>query len=109
MDTVSQVCMELQGEMVRNSRLVHGPVPEMLESGQVVTVEPGIYFVEGLIKPAYEDPRTREFLVMDEIEKFEEVGGVRIEDNVAVYKDRVENLTETCPKTVEEIEEIMRE
>ena len=87
----------------------HGPVPEMLESGQVVTVEPGIYFVEGLIKPAYEDPRTREFLVMDEIEKFEEVGGVRIEDNVAVYKDRVENLTETCPKTVEEIEEIMRE
>ena len=68
----------------------------------------GIYFVDGLLGPAFEDPRVAEFLNRDAIEKFMCVGGVRIEDNVAVTPDGYENLT-TCPKTVREIEEIMAE
>lgn len=43
----------------------------------------------------------------DEIERFREVGGVRIEDNIAVTAAGYDNLT-TCPKTVEDIEAIMR-
>ena len=39
-----------------------GPVPERLEVGHVVTCEPGIYFVDGLLGPAFEDPRLRDFL-----------------------------------------------
>ena len=85
-----------------------GPVPETLVPGHVVTCEPGIYFVDGLLGPAFEDPRVAEFLNRDAIEKFTRVGGVRIEDNVAVTPDGYENLT-TCPKTVQEIEEIMAE
>jgi Xaa-Pro dipeptidase len=85
-----------------------GPVPETLVPGHVVTCEPGIYFVDGLLGPAFEDPKMAEFLNRDAIEKFSRVGGVRIEDNVAVTPEGFENLT-TCPKTVREIEEIMAE
>ena len=84
-----------------------GPVPDMLSPGMVVTCEPGIYFVDGLLDPAFEDPALADFLVRDEIEKFMEVGGVRIEDNIAVTADGYDNLT-TCPKTVEDVEAIMR-
>jgi len=85
-----------------------GPVPETLVPGHVVTCEPGIYFVDGLLGPAFEDPKMAEFLNRDAIEKFSFVGGVRIEDNVLVTPEGFENLT-TCPKTVREIEEIMAE
>lgn len=36
-----------------------GPVPDTLLAGMVVTCEPGIYFVDGLLGPALEDPRLR--------------------------------------------------
>lgn len=84
-----------------------GPVPGTLLEGMVVTCEPGIYFIDGLLGPALEDPNLRGFLVRDEIERFREVGGVRIEDNIAVTAGGYDNLT-TCPKTVDDIEAIMR-
>lgn len=84
-----------------------GPVPETLLEGQVVTCEPGIYFVDGLLGPAMEDATTREFLDADVVATFRPVGGVRIEDNLVVTSDGVDNLT-TCPKTVKDIEDIMR-
>ena len=71
-----------------------------------MTCEPGIYFVDGLLQPAYEDSYLKDFLVRDEIERFKEVGGVRIEDNIAITEDGAENLT-TVAKTVEDIEAIM--
>ena len=60
------------------------------------------------MEPALEDRFLKDFLVRDEIERFKAVGGVRIEDNVAITEDGAENLT-TCPKTVEEIEAICRD
>lgn len=33
--------------------------------------------------------------------------GIRIEDNILVTEDHPKNLTETCPKLVEEIEKVM--
>ena len=83
-----------------------GPVPDTLRPGHVVTCEPGIYFVDGLLQPAYEDSYLKDFLVRDEIERFKEVGGVRIEDNIAITEDGAENLT-TVAKTVEDVEAIM--
>lgn len=49
---------------------------------QVITVEPGCYFVEATLGPALQDPDLSRFFVLEEIEKLRGSGGVRIEDDV---------------------------
>jgi Xaa-Pro aminopeptidase len=61
-----------------------------LEAGMVMTVEPGFY-----IRPAPNVPK-----------HFENIG-VRIEDDVLITPNGMENLTASCPKTVAEIEAVM--
>jgi hypothetical protein len=34
-----------------------GPVPERLQQGQVITVEPGLYFMPLLLQRAFSDPK----------------------------------------------------
>jgi Xaa-Pro dipeptidase len=63
----------------------HGPVPTVpLEPGFVVTCEPGVYIMPLLVERACADPKQAPFLVRGAIEKLAPVGGVRIEDNVAL-------------------------
>ncbi|KAL1918286.1 uncharacterized protein VTP21DRAFT_2946 [Calcarisporiella thermophila] len=76
-----------------------------LEEGMVVTVEPGVYFCEHIIRPALNDERRR-FINLEQLERFRPVGGVRIEDCVVVRATGVDNLT-TAPKTVKDIEAVM--
>lgn len=61
-----------------------------LEAGMVMTVEPGFY-----IRPAANVPK-----------EFENIG-IRIEDDVVVTANGMENLTVDCPKTVADIEALM--
>ncbi|PEE41270.1 aminopeptidase P family protein [Bacillus pseudomycoides] len=56
----------------------------VLEEGMVITIEPGLYIEEESI-------------------------GIRIEDDILVTKDGYENLSKDIIRTVEEIEEFMRE
>lgn len=49
---------------------------------QVITVEPGCYFIEALLYPAMESANLSKFLNFTEIEKFWNFGGVRIESDV---------------------------
>ncbi|XP_054725029.1 xaa-Pro dipeptidase-like [Uloborus diversus] len=79
-----------------------------LEKGMVLTIEPGIYFIDALLNAAFEDPEKSKHLVRDKIEQFRNFGGVRIEDDVLVTDEGVENLT-LVPRTVEEIEDLMAE
>ena len=58
-----------------------------LEPGMVLTVEPGLYIRAGDGVPAH----------------FADIG-VRIEDDVVVTADGIENLTGRTPKTVAEVE-----
>ena len=77
-----------------------------LMPGMVITIEPGIYFIPALLKPALEDPATSKFLVKDRIEKLYDFGGVRIEDNLIITENGNENLTD-IPKSIQDIETMM--
>jgi Xaa-Pro dipeptidase len=77
-----------------------------LPAGCVITVEPGVYFCRFIIEPYLKDPVHGKFIDAAVLDKYWDVGGVRIEDDVVVTETGHENLTPT-PKTVEEIERIM--
>ena len=77
-----------------------------LEPGMVITVEPGIYFIEALLGPALADPKLSRYLALKVVERFRGFGGVRIEDDVAVTTTGADNLTRV-PRTVDEIESVM--
>jgi Xaa-Pro dipeptidase len=64
-----------------------------LKAGMYLTIEPGCYFIEPLLKQAYEDPNLSKFLVKENIERFRNFGGVRIEDDVLITKTGIENFT----------------
>ena len=56
---------------------------ELLWSGsQVITVEPGCYFIDTLLTKARNDPISSKFFNWQEIEKYKSFGGVRIESDV---------------------------
>lgn len=80
----------------------------ILKAGMVLTIEPGIYFIDVLLDKALSDPEQSKYLVKDVIEKFRKFGGVRIEDDVHITENGVENLTDV-PRTVKEIEAVMAE
>jgi Xaa-Pro dipeptidase len=77
-----------------------------LEKGMVITVEPGVYFIDALLEPALRDPILSKFLNDSKISRFRTFGGVRIEDDVIVTANGIENMTQ-LPRTVEEIEAVM--
>lgn len=80
-------------------------LPEIkLNRGMCVTVEPGIYFIDILLDQAKKDSNISNFFVFDKIEEAKkEVGGVRIEDTLAITENGYDNLTHV-PRTVKEIE-----
>ncbi|KAM3665229.1 xaa-Pro dipeptidase isoform X3 [Ammospiza nelsoni] len=79
-----------------------------LQPGMVLTVEPGIYFIQPLLEQALHDPARACFINRDVLQRFRAFGGVRIEDDVVVTATGVELLT-CVPRTVQEIEAFMAE
>lgn len=77
-----------------------------LQSGMTVTIEPGLYFIPALLKPALEDDTKSKFLNGSRLESFFDFGGVRIEDNLIITDDGCENLTDV-PKEIKEIEGVI--
>ncbi|MDZ7658931.1 aminopeptidase P family protein [Fodinibius sp.] len=77
-----------------------------LQQSMVLTIEPGLYFVPALLKPALEDDKASKFLNASKLNDMMDFGGVRIEDNIIVTEDGCENLT-TVPKERDEIEKVM--
>lgn len=68
---------------------VRGKLPE----GSVITVEPGIYFCKFIIDPYLEDERQKQFLDKGVLDRYWDVGGVRIEGSISSrYDDCLANL-----------------
>lgn len=78
-----------------------------LQSGHVVTVEPGIYFIPQLIKQWQSENKFKEFINYKRVNEYLDFGGVRIEDNILVTKNSRRVLGKPIPKTVKEIESLM--
>ncbi|KAH6636527.1 putative Xaa-Pro aminopeptidase [Chaetomium tenue] len=71
---------------------------QKLAQGMVVTVEPGIYFCREYIEGYFlNNPDHAQYIDAEVLEKYWDVGGVRIEDDILVTKKGYENLT-SAPK-----------
>nr|XP_033797154.1 xaa-Pro dipeptidase [Geotrypetes seraphini] len=80
----------------------------ILQAGMVLTIEPGIYFIDHLLDQALADPTQSCYINNDVLQRFRNFGGVRIEDDIVVTANGMELLT-CVPRTVAEIEAFMAE
>ncbi|NP_001089413.1 peptidase D L homeolog [Xenopus laevis] len=79
-----------------------------LQERMVLTIEPGIYFIDHVLDQALANPAQSCFINNAVLQRFRGCGGVRIEDDIAVTANGMELLT-CVPRTVEEIESFMAE
>ena len=80
----------------------------LISTGNILTVEPGIYFNPYLLTKAFDDINISKYFNKDMIKKdYFNFGGVRIEDIILVGKYGCINLSFNLPRTVEEIESLM--
>ena len=63
-----------------------------IEADQVFTIEPGLYFIEMLLREHRSGPK-RELFDWSLVDTLAKCGGVRVEDNVLVTADGHRNLT----------------
>ena len=63
-----------------------------LEAGNVVTIEPGLYFIEPLLRK-WKQEHDASVINWDRVEALMPYGGIRIEDNIVVTPDGFENMT----------------
>lgn len=64
----------------------------VLEPRMVLTIEPGIYFIDSLLAPWREGKFSQHF-DWTRIAALKPYGGIRIEDNVVIHQHGVENMT----------------
>ncbi|WP_288152915.1 aminopeptidase P family protein [uncultured Prevotella sp.] len=80
-----------------------------LEEGFVVTDEPGIYFIPDLIDKWRAENHCADFLNFDELDKYKDFGGIRIEDDVLITKDGCRFIgKDRIPYHPQDVEEFMK-
>lgn len=77
-----------------------------LEAGNVLTVEPGIYFNAFLIDEWKAQGKYTDFVNYDAVEKFKDFGGMRIEEDFLITSEGKQLLGNPLEKTADEIEEL---
>ncbi len=75
-----------------------------LRPGNVLTIEPGIYFIPELIDLWKSENRHSEFLNYPEIEKFKNFSGLRNEEDFVITTDGSRLLGKALPLTIEGVE-----
>jgi len=78
-----------------------------LESGMLVTIEPGFYQVPAILNDETFRSKYLDLVNWERLAQFADVRGIRIEDDVLVTDAGVEVLTGELPTKIEEIEELV--
>lgn len=79
-----------------------------LQPGFIITVEPGIYFIPELFKLWKSENKFSEFINYNKVEEYLGFGGIRLEDDVLVTETGYKILGKQIPKTIEEVENLMK-
>ena len=89
------------GGFMADERGTHANTPEqhpflrtsrVIESNQVFTIEPGLYFIDSLLADLKASKHSA-MINWDKIDTMRPFGGIRIEDNIIVHQSHNENMT----------------
>ena len=75
-----------------------------LETGFVITIEPGIYFVPQLMDLWRSQNHCADFLDFDALDQWRDFGGVRNEEDYLITTDGARRLGKAKPLTIDEVE-----
>ena len=79
-----------------------------LESGFVLTVEPGLYFIPELMDMWQAEGKLKDFINYDKLATFRNFGGARVEENFLITESGYQLLGEPLIKSVSDIEGLTR-
>jgi Xaa-Pro aminopeptidase/Xaa-Pro dipeptidase len=78
-----------------------------LQAGMAVTIEPGFYQVPALLNDPERREKYADVVNWDHLEKFSDVRGIRIEDDVLITNNGNQVLTAALPNQIEAVEQLV--
>lgn len=91
-DVAGFMASDAGGTLARPAGHPYLRMTRVLEPGMVVTIEPGLYFIDMLLADLKAKPAAKD-IDWDRIATFHKYGGIRIEDDVVCTDGAPENLT----------------